>query len=72
MEKTFDIIATAATEHYREAVAEVAIRVGVSTDYVRKVLGGTRRNAKVVAAYRTLVCERAKAQQALKSKVEGA
>lgn len=72
MEKTFDIIATPATEHYREAVAEVAVRVGVSSDYVRKVLGGTRRNAKVVLAYHNLMTERANQQQAFQSKTEEA
>lgn len=72
MEKTIDIIATASDEHYRESVAEVAVRVGVSSDYVRKVLGGTRRNAKVVLAYRNLIVERASQQQAFQSKVEEA
>lgn len=41
--------------------SEIAHRVGVSASLVRKVLAGTRQNAKVTRAYQGLLAERANA-----------
>jgi hypothetical protein len=72
MSKTSDIVALEATENQRQAVAEVAVRTGVSSDYIRKVIYGQRRNEKVLRAYRQLLNQRAKAQQQFQSQQKGA
>lgn len=56
----------------RDDAAEVAVRVGVSSSLVRKVLAGTRKNDKVLKAYRALLKERAKAQRRFQSEKKGA
>jgi hypothetical protein len=52
---------TEAQRHAMDA-AEIALRVGVSADFVRRVLRGKRRNDTVKQAYDALLAERAAAQ----------
>jgi transcriptional regulator with XRE-family HTH domain len=63
MSNTSDIPTKATAEHQPQDAAEIAFRVGVSADYVRRVLNGKRRNHKVERAYAALLKERAKAQR---------
>ncbi len=58
-----NILANAEAQPMPADASEIALRVGVSASLVRKVLGGTRKNEKIVKAYRALLNERAKAQQ---------
>jgi hypothetical protein len=62
MSKTTEIPAKDSQENQRQAVAEVAVRTGVSSDYIRKVIQGVRTNEKVLRAYHQLLKQRAKAQ----------
>jgi hypothetical protein len=63
MSNTSDIPTKAVAEHLPQDAAEIALRVGVSADYVRRVFTGKRRNSKVTRAYNALLKERAKAQK---------
>ena len=72
MENTTEILAETGIVRLPSDAAEVALRVGVSTSLVRKVLRGTRTNEKVLKAYQLLLNERARAQQKFQSEKKGA